>query len=203
MEVTVSIGMDTLNDGDFDERDDYYKSDDEFFNRMREDIEMNSDVAYEVVNNLGNLHKRNAVSFEAASNANTYRNPNLSIYKCSASLLDEEGNEETVDGIITKALTNDVVVSVLKYNYDDMDEEFEEDLRLWIRDHKSINEYINKLGEDKVWENEPKRDFIITFKNKAGEEVNIQYLNTRIVGEMDKMTYAVLAEKLMIVEKLF
>ena len=55
MEVTVSIGMDTLNDGDFDERDDYYKSDDEFFNRMREDIEMNSDVAYEVVNNLGHF----------------------------------------------------------------------------------------------------------------------------------------------------
>lgn len=201
MEVTVSISMDVLNDGDFDERDDYYKSDDEFFEKIKEDVDMNSDVAYEVVNNLGNLYKRNAASFESTSK--NYRNPSLSIYKCSASLLDEENNDETVDGIISKSLSNDVVVSILRYNFDDMDEEFEEDLRLWVRDHESINEYIDKLGEDKVWENEPKRDFVVTFKNKANEDVSVQYINARIVGKIDSMTYAVLAEKLMIVEKMF
>lgn len=199
MEVTIKIVLEDFNDGDFDINDDYYKSDDDFFDAVKRNVDMNSNVAYEVMSGIGGAKRGRTASFGTDGYKPT-KNARNSIYTCKAVLLDENENDETVDSLVTKSLTDDVVVSIIQYNTDTMDEEFEEDLKLWISDHKSINQYKDKLGEDAVWENEPKRTFIVSFPNKAGDEVNIQYENCRIVSDMGNVKYAVLAEKIKMVE---
>jgi len=199
MEVTIKIVLENFNDGDFDTNNDYYKSNDDFFDAVKRNVDMNSNVAYEVMSNQGSSMGRRTASF-GTDGYKPSKNARNSIYTCKATLLDEDENDETVDSLVTKSLTDDVVVSIIQYNTDSMDEEFEEDLKLWISDHHSINQYKDKLGDDAVWENEPKRTFIVSFPNKSGEEVNVQYENCRIVSEFEGVKYAVLAENVKLVE---
>ena len=76
-----------------------------------------------------------------------------------------------------------------------MSDEIYENIRFWESDHVNINRYIDKLGEDKVWENEPKRNLMIEFLNKANETKRIDLHNCRLI-EINGSEYTILAEKI-------
>lgn len=200
MNITVYIKLEGFDDGDFDIRNDYYKSNDEFFDAMDKENKKFSNVAYDVVSNLGNNIKSNTAKFGKLSNSS--KNAKENNYKSEALLFDENGNDETVDNLISNALTQDVVINIIKFNRDSMDEEFEEDYNFWISDHENIEQYKNKIGEDKIWQNEPTRTFYIEFLNKANETKYVRFDNCRILDKGDDDEYAILAEKISLIESL-
>lgn len=200
MNVTLYIKLEGFDDGDFDMRNDYYKSDDEFFDAMDKENKKFSNVAYDAISNLGNISNKKAAKFGNLSNS--AKNAKENNYKSEALLFDENGNDETVDNLITNCFSQDVVINIVKFNRESMDEEFEEDYNFWIDEHNNINSYKNKLSDDKIWENEPTRTFYVEFLNKANETKYARFENCKILDKGDDDEYAILAEKITLVEKL-
>lgn len=200
MNVTLYIKLEGFDDGDFDMRNDYYKSDDEFFDAMDKENKKFSNVAYDAISNLGNISNKKAAKFGNLSNST--KNAKENNYKSEALLFDENGNDETVDNLITNCFSQDVVINIVKFNRESMDEEFEEDYNFWIDEHNNINSYKNKLSDDKIWENEPTRTFYVEFLNKANETKYARFENCKILDKGDDDEYAILAEKITLVEKL-
>lgn len=191
MNVKVYLLIDSYDDGDFDVSNTYYKSDDEYFAKMREEEQMYSNVAYDVVSNLGNNSKGRTSGFQIN---NTYKEDKARYFSCPAELYDADHNDETVDNLISYCFNNDVVINTIAFNMDEMDDEIYENIRFWESDHVNINKYIDKLGEDKVWENEPKRNLMIEFINKANEIKRINFHNCRII-EINGNEYTILSER--------
>lgn len=200
MTVTLYLKLEGFDDGDFDIRNDYYKSDDEFFDAMDAENKKFSNVAYDAISNLGNNinNKTAKLIFSKTQSKNAKENN----YRSEALLFDENGNDETVDNIISNALSQDVVINIIKFNRDSMDEEFEEDYNFWISDHEKLSQYKDKLGEDKVWKNEPTRTFYVEFLNKANETKYVKFENCKILEKGGEDEYAVLSEKISLIENI-
>jgi len=200
MNVTLYLEMENYEDGDFDISNDYYKSDEEFFDAMDRENKRYSNVAYDAVSGLGNLSNRNVAKFGNQNKGG--KNATTNNYKSEAIILNENGEDETVDNLIANCVSQDVVVNIIRFNRDNMDEEFEEDFNFWIDEHNNINQYKDKLGEDKVWENEPTRNFKIEFKNNANETKYAMYVNCKVLEQEGNDEYAILAEKIILLDNL-
>jgi len=200
MNVTLYLEMENYEDGDFDISNDYYKSDEEFFDAMDRENKRYSNVAYDAVSGLGNLSNRNVAKFGNQNKGG--KNATTNNYKSEAIILNENGEDETVDNLIANCVSQDVVVNIIRFNRDNMDEEFEEDFNFWIDEHNNINQYKDKLGEDKVWENEPTRNFKIEFKNNANETKYAMYVNCKVLEQEGNDEYAILAEKIILIDNL-
>lgn len=200
MKVTLYLKLEGFDDGDFDVSNNYYESDEAFFDAMDRENKKYSNVAFDVISNLGNNIKNKTAKF---SNKRTNgKNAKENNYKSEALLLDESGKDETVDNLITNSLTQDVVVNIIKFNRESMDEEFEEDYNFWVDEHESLNQYKDKLGEDKIWENEPTRTFYVEFLNKANETKYVRFENCKIIDKGDDDEYAILAEKITLIDNI-
>jgi hypothetical protein len=198
MNVTLYIELEGYDDGDFDVSNDYYKSDEEFFDIMDKDVKKYSSAVYNAMSRDG----FNNSSAKFGSLYKTTKNAKANNYKSEAIIFDETGKDETVDNLIANCVSQDVVVNIIRFNRDKMDEEFEEDFNFWIDDHNNINQYKDKLGEDKVWENEPTRTFYVEFTNKANETKYVRFENCKILDKGDEDEYAILAEKITLIENL-
>jgi len=200
MNVTLYIKLEGFDDGDFDMNNDYYKSDDDFFDAMDKENRKYSGVTKDALWHINMKYNKKTANFGSLSNSS--KNAKENNYKSEALLLDENGNDETVDNLISNALSQDVVVNIIKFNRDSMDEEFEEDYNFWIDEHEKLNEYKDKLGEDKIWENEPTRTFYVEFLNKANETKYVRFENCKILDNGDADEYAVLAERISLIENI-
>ena len=200
MDITLYLKLEGFDDGDFDMRNDYYESDDAFFDAMDRENKKYSNVAYEAMSGLGNLSNNRDAKFKLSSSVSKSAKENN--YKSTGLLYDENGNNDTVDDLIPNAVSNDVAVKIVKFNRDSMDEEFEEDYNLWIEEHYKLNEYKDKLGEDKIWENEPIRTFYVEFINKANETKYVRFENCKILDKGDEDEYAILAEKITLIDNI-
>lgn len=200
MKAMLYIEMENYEDGDFDVSNNYYKSDEEFFDAMDRENKKYSNVAYDAVSELGNLSNKKMAKF--GSQNKNLKNAATNNYKSEVIILNENGEDETVDGLITNCVSQDVVVNIIKFNRDSMDEEFEEDFNFWIDDHNNINQYKDKIGEDKVWQNEPTRNFKVEFVNNANETKYAMYVNCKILEEEGNDEYAILAEKIILIDDL-
>ena len=209
MNVTLYIEMENYEDGDFDISNDYYKSDEEFFDAMDRENKKYSGVTKDSLWYIKNKRRGIVTTFENPSKDSknaTFRslskNAKENNYKSEAIILNENGEDETVDNLITNCVSQDVVVNIIKFNRDNMDEEFEEDFNFWVDEHKNINKYKDKIGEDKVFENEPTRNFKVEFKNNANETKYAMYVNCKILEEEGNDEYAILAEKIILIDNL-
>jgi len=209
MNVTLYIEMENYEDGDFDISNDYYKSDEEFFDAMDRENKKYSGVTKDSLWYIENKRRGIVTTFENPSKDSknaTFRslskNAKENNYKSEAIILNEKGEDETVDNLITNCVSQDVVVNIIKFNRDSMDEEFEEDFNFWVDEHENINQYKDKIGEDKVFENEPTRNFKVEFKNNANETKYAMYVNCKILEEEGNDEYAILAEKIILIDNL-
>ena len=198
MNVTLYIELEGYDDGDFDVSNDYYKSDDEFFDIMDKDVKKYSNAVYNAMSRDG----FNSSSAKIGILYKTTKNAKANNYKSEAIILDETGKDETVDNLIANCVSQDVVVNIIRFNRDKMDEEFEEDFNFWIDDHNNINQYKDKLGEDKVWENEPTRNLKVEFINNAGETKYAMYVNCKVLEQEGNDEYAILAEKIILLDEI-
>ena len=202
MNVTLYIKLEGFDDGDFDMSNDYYKSDDDFFDAMDKENRKYSGVTKDALWHISMKNNKKTANFGSLSNSS--KNAKENNYKSEALLLDENGNDETVDNLISNALSQDVVVNIIKFNRDAMDEEFEEDYNFWIEEHENLNnpKYKDALGEEKVWLNEPTRTFYVEFLNKANETKYVRFENCKILDKGDEDEYAILAEKISLIENI-
>lgn len=200
MNVTLYIELENYEDGDFDVSNNYYESDEAFFDAMDKENKKFSNLAYETVSNIGNISNKKAAKFGKLYK--TTKNATQNNYKSEAIIFDETGKDETVDNFITNCVSNDVVVNIIKFNRESMDEEFEEDFNFWIDEHNNINKYKDKLGEDKILENEPTRNLKVEFVNKAGETKYAMYINCKILEQGEGDEYAILAEKIILLNEI-
>ena len=200
MKATLYIEMENYEDGDFDVSNNYYKSDEEFFDAMDRENKKYSNVAYDAISGLGNLSNKKVAKFGNQNNFS--KNATTNNYKSEVIILNENGEDETVDNLISNCVSQDVVVNIIKFNRDNMDEEFEEDFNFWIDDHNNINKYKDKLGEDKVWENEPIRNFKVEFLNNANETKYARMVNGKVLEPEGNDEYAILAEKIILLDEI-
>lgn len=202
MNVTLYIKLEGFNDGDFDVSNDYYKSDEEFFDAMDRENKKYSNITKDALWHINNKKRNVTASFGKLSTST--KNAEENNYKSEALLLDETGKDETVDNLIANCISQDVVVNIIKFNRDNMDEEFEEDYNFWVDEHEKLNDpkYKDALGEDKIWENEPIRTFYVEFLNKANETKYVRFENCKLLEKENEDEYAILAEKITLIDSL-
>lgn len=114
---------------------------------------------------------------------------------CECELFNEYMSEESVDSLITYAVSSDVNVIVVKFDFNTFEEEFETELKLWIQTHNKINGNIH-LSDDEKFQNEPKRTFKICFKNLKNEDTYLEFCDCKLLEPIGNDGYAMLIERI-------
>lgn len=181
----------------FQANNDYYTSKEEYSKTLENDYYMNKDVIYNKMNawNSGSVDLINKSTINSQSFHNNNDDDDVKYSKCEVLLYNENYEEETIDSIINYFNENDVFILIIKFNFDTMDEEFEEDLKLWFRTHQNINN-IKEADDDWKFTNQPIRNFKFNFINKFNTQTNGELLNCKLIQQMDNNTYVVLVEKI-------
>jgi hypothetical protein len=203
MEVTLYLPYYDYNDGNFDVSNDYY-SEDEYSNAMSKNFNESKDIVYNSV-----LAAKNGTgSLVQGSDGHTYKfgqktsqsEDKVAFSKCEGILSDISGEEDTVDSIISKFASQKQFLEIVDFDLDTSEEEFETELSLWTREHNSINEYKDQLGDDWVLAKEPKRNLKVHFKNKANQDTYAIFEDCRIMDIMDKTSFVLFVEKISLVD---
>ena len=190
MKIKLGLPYNTYDDGDFDSKSEM--TDDEFFDRLEREESMSKGIANDFV--MGRrFNTRGAASFNAAARHNEGK---VRVVHAEADISGPDGEEVTVDSLVSMCVNPDVGVFRVIFNPDEMDEEFEENLNFWNEEHVSINSYIDKMGEDWVFTNEPVRNLRIDYLNKAGEEKHAEIVNCRILDKESITNYLILFDKI-------
>ena len=190
MIVDLYLPYNTYDDGDFDTA--HQMSNDEFFDLMEKEERVSKNIANDFVNNR-RFNVRNAASFNAAKDHNEGK---VRTIHAEADIDWADGEKMSVDDIVSACVGGDVGAIIVKFNPDNMDEEFEEDINFWNEEHESINEYVDKMGEDWAFSNEPVRNVSIEYLNKAGEKKSAEMVNCRILEKESLISYVILYERL-------
>ena len=197
MKVKLYLPYNIYDDGDFDSS--ISMSNDEFFDLMREDEERNRNVAYDYVNGKRYHQKQGDASWNAGV---IHKDGKSRLISADCVLHDDEDNDKTVDALVAECVAQDVGISIIHIDMDNIDEEFESELNMWNDEHNSINQYKDKMGEDWVFNNEPTKSIYLEFINKAGESKFAEFVNCRILEKMNIATYALLYDKIIFKERL-
>lgn len=206
MNITVYLPYYEYNDNDFEVDKDYYKSNDEYFNAIRENIQSTRN---DVIQGMNNYMNNGSVKAYKDEYGQTYRYANkehenedkVAYSKCEALIYDSNGKEETVDNFISDYVSKEMQLYVFKFNLDTADEEFEQEVNLWTTEHNKIQKY-NERDEDWVFENEPIRNIKIKFTNNANEEKYAELVNCKLMEKQSLNIYVVLVEEIKLIDKI-
>lgn len=205
MEATLYMPYYDYNDGAFDVNDNYYDSD-EYIKAMSNEYNSNKDIIFNSV-----LGARNGSgSLLQGSDGQTYKfysnmaqkEDKVAFSSCGVTLYDGNGNDETVDGIITHFARQESFVEMIELDMDTSEEEFETELALWKREHNKINEYKDYKGDEWAWVNEPKRNIKMHFKNNADEDLYSMLENCKIMDILEDGTMILFIEKIKIIDNI-
>lgn len=191
MKIKLYLPYNTYDDGDFDSK--YEMSNDEYFSKMEEENMRNKNIAFDYVNGK----RYNTQVTDASWNAGRrYNEGKVRFISAECILHNDEDGDKTVDDFVADCVSQEVGISIAHFLMDAMDEEFEEELNLWNEEHNKINEYINNMGEDWVFRNEPTKNLRVEYINNSGETKFAEIVNCRILEKMNKATYALLYDKI-------
>ena len=200
MEAKIYLQYVSYDDNLFSTSDDYYKDENAYMNAITEEYERNKDVVtnsiLDMIDGSGGLY--------SGVDGNTYtfgqKTPQMeekySYTKCDCTIFNENGENESVDNIISKLVSQQPTVYMIELDRDTSDEEFEEELRMWTNDHNGINQYKSFKGDDWAWANEPVRNIKISFKNKNDETVNMMLCDCRILDIINDSSYILYIERM-------
>ena len=203
MEVTLYMPYYDYNDGAFDVDGKYY-SDEEYINAMSDEYNRNKDIVYNSV-----LDAKNGTgSLIQGTDGQTYkfgaREPQseekVAYSSCKSMLYDGNGNDDTVDSLITHFVDQKPFIEMVEFDDSTSDEEFISEISLWVKEHNSINKYKDFKGEEWAWMNEPKRNVKMHFKNNANEDLYAILENCKIMDIVDDRSMIVLVEKFRLID---
>jgi hypothetical protein len=205
MEVTLYLPYYDYNDDAFSASEDYY-SDGEYANAIADDYNRNKDIVY---NSMVDFKEGRGGVFSGAD-GQTYKfgqktsqnEEKVAYSSCNATLYDEEGDDDTVDGLITKFAKQESFIEMVEFDLDSVEEEFESEMNMWSREHTKINSYLGKVGEAWVASKEPKRNVKMHLKNNAGEDVYALLENCKIMDNSERDNWILYVERISLIDKI-
>ena len=133
---------------EFDVSSDPYISNEDYFRYMQEEINKND----QMVSDYLNYGKQGNTYYASDDFGNgEIKSAKLNFSFCEGSLLNQNGQEESVDSFIDNYVKKNVCLYILKLDFDTMTEEFEEDIREWETEHNKITsrkDRSRKVGKD-------------------------------------------------------
>ena len=204
MKLDLYLQYYDYNDGQFDVDDDYYKSDNDYINAVSSEYKKNKDVIFNTILDA----KEGRGGLVVGNDGQTYRfgsdhaqNEDKVAYSpCSGTLYNENGEDETVDGLITHFARQEQFVEMIEFDEDTSDEEFYTEFAMWVREHNNISKYSEQMGEEWSWMNEPKKDLYLKFKNNGDEDVYAVFEGCKIMDVIDGNSIIVLINKMKIID---
>jgi len=205
MEVTLYLPYYDYNDDAFSASEDYY-SDGEYANAIADDYNRNKDIVY---NSMVDFKEGRGGVFSGAD-GQTYKfgqktsqdEEKVAYSSCNATLYNEEGDDDTVDGLITKFAKQESFIEMVEFDLDSVEEEFESEMNMWSREHTKINSYLGKVGEAWVASKEPKRNLKMHLKNNAGEDVYALLENCKIMDNSERDNWILYVERISLIDKI-
>lgn len=205
MEVTFYLPYYDYNDGAFDVSDDYY-GEDEYSKKVAEEYNKNKDIVYnsmmDSINGSGALLQSSDGQLYKFGQKTSQNEEKVAYSSCNGMLFNAEGDEDTVDGLIEKFAQQKQFLEIAEFDLDTSEEEFETELSLWVKEHNSINQYVDKLGEDWVLAREPKRNLKLHFKNNADEDIYAAFVDCRIMDVVEGGSLVLFVEKITLIDKI-
>lgn len=205
MEVTFYLPYYDYNDGAFDVSNDYY-GENEYSKMVAEEYEKNKDIVYnsmlDSINGSGALLQSSDGQLYKFGQKTSQNEDKVAYSSCNGMLFNAEGDEETVDGFIEKFAQQKQFLEIAEFDLDTSEEEFETELTLWVKEHNSINQYVDKLGEDWVLAREPKRNLKLHFKNNADEDIYAVLVDCRIMDVVEGGSLVLFVEKISLIDKI-
>lgn len=206
MDAKIYLQYSDYGDTMFAADENYYKDEKAYMDAMTEDYNKNKDIVtnsvLDMIEGTGRLY--------SGADGNTYsfgqktpqREEKYAYSKCDGVIFNENGEDESVDSIITNMVNQNPVVYMIELDRDSSDEEFEEELSLWVNEHNGINQYKGQMGDEWTWANEPIRDVFVSFKNKKNETVKMGLKSCRILDIVDNTSYILYIENIEMTNKL-
>ena len=205
MEVTLYLPYYDYNDGAFDVNDDYY-SKDEYINAVSSEYNKNKDIVYNSVmdakNGVGSLLQGRDGQTYTFGQKTSQSEDKVAYSKCNATLYDISGNKDTVDGFIEKFAAQKQFLEIVEFDLNTVEEEFESEVSLWVKEHNNINKYINELGEDWVLAKEPKRNIKLQFKNNANQDVFAVLEDCKIMDIIEDNSFILFVERITLIDNI-
>ena len=183
MEAKVYLQYVSYDDSLFSASEDYYKGENDYINAITEDYNRNKDIVtnsvLDMIEGSGRLYSGADGNTYAFGQKTSQKEEKYSYTKCDCTIFNEEPT-----------------VYMFELDRDTSEEEFEEELRMWVNDHNGINQYKAFKGEEWTWVNEPVRNVKISFKNNNNETVNILLIDCRILDIIDNTSYILYIERM-------
>lgn len=204
MKVDLYLTYQDYSDNSFDSND-YYSNEEEYVKAVTEEYNNAKNIVYKSISESKN-DSRNAYS---QADGKTYvfgskvsqKQDKVGFSRCSAALSNENGDDETVDGIIERFAQQKPFIEMVELDLDSMEEEFETDFLMWMKECKKINDYSKSLGEEWTWSHIPTKDLMLSFKNKANQDVYAVFEQCKIMDVVDDKTFILFVEKMTLVDK--
>ena len=206
MKVTLYLPYYDYNDGAFDVSDDYYKNEGDYAKMIEQEYNKNKDIVYNSMLDA----KNGSTSLVQGSDGQMYKfgqktsqnEEKVAYSKCEGVLSSIDGSDETIDGFIEKFASQKQFLEIVNFDLDTIEEEFETEITLWVREHNSINKYGEKLGDDWVLTKEPKRNLKVHFKNKSNEDIYAVLEDCKIMDIIDNSSFILFVERITLVDKI-
>jgi hypothetical protein len=205
MEVTLYLPYYDYNDDAFNASDDYY-ADGEYANAVSQEYNKNKDVVY---NSMLDYKEGRGGVFSGVDGQTykfgqkTSQNEDKVAYStCKATLYNEDGDDETVDGLITMFAKQQPFVEMVEFDLDTVEEEFESEMNMWDREHTKINSYRMKAGDQWVASKEPKRNVKMHFKNMAGEDIYAVLEDCKIMDDSERDNWILYVNRISLIDKI-
>lgn len=165
----------------FDVDDNYY-SNGGYEEALKTNNDMYKDSIYNHISNNGlNANTavfRNPYGFNKENNIfneKVSKNEEKTQYtSCEAIIYDENMKNCDVQHIIKFLREKDVFVLYVKLDFNTIEEEFEEDFKMWVKSHVNINK--TSASDEWKFENEPKRNIILNYENIKYNLINCMIL---------------------------
>lgn len=205
MEVTLYLPYYDYNDGAFDVNDDYY-DEDEYINAVSSEYNKNKDIVYNSVmdakNGVGSLLQGGDGQTYKFGQKTSQSEDKVAYSKCNGTLYDIGGSKDTVDGFIEKFAAQKQFLEIVEFDLDTVEEEFETEISLWVKEHNNINSYADKLGEDWVLAKEPKRNIKLHFKNNANEDIFAVLEDCKIMDIIEDNSFILFVERITLIDNI-
>ena len=205
MEVTLYLPYYDYNDGAFDVNDDYY-DEDEYINAVSSEYNKNKDIVYNSVmdakNGVGSLLQGGDGQAYKFGQKTSQSEDKVAYSKCNGTLYDIGGSKDTVDGFIKKFAAQKQFLEIVEFDLDTVEEEFETEISLWVKEHNNINSYADKLGEDWVLAKEPKRNIKLHFKNNANEDIFAVLEDCKIMDIIEDNSFILFVERITLIDNI-
>lgn len=205
MEVTLYLPYYDYNDGAFDVNNDYY-DEDEYINAVSSEYNKNKDIIYNSVrdakNGVGSLLQGGDGQTYKFGQKTSQSEDKVAYSKCNGTLYDIGGSKDTVDGFIEKFAAQKQFLEIVEFDLDTVEEEFETEISLWVKEHNNINSYADKLGEDWVLAKEPKRNIKLHFKNNANEDIFAVLEDCKIMDIIEDNSFILFVERITLIDNI-